>query len=36
MPVFGEEVEEVVLEDDVVLTEASELQEEAEESPLRP
>lgn len=33
MPVFGEEVEEVVLEDDVVLTEASELQEEAEESP---
>ncbi|CDU05839.1 conserved exported hypothetical protein [Vibrio coralliirubri] len=33
MPVFGEEVEEVVLEDDVVLSEASELQEEAEESP---
>lgn len=33
MPVFGEEVEEVVLEDDVVLSEGSELQEEAEESP---
>ncbi len=33
MPVFGEEVEEVVLEDDVVLNEGSELQEEAEESP---
>ncbi|MCK8079428.1 DUF481 domain-containing protein [Vibrio sp. 1CM24A] len=37
MPIFGkeagEEVEEVVLEDDVVLSEGSELQEEAEESP---
>ncbi|MFA0411988.1 hypothetical protein AB4505_27975, partial [Vibrio splendidus] len=33
MPVFGDEVEEVVLEDDVVLSEASELKEEAEESP---
>ncbi|CDT52949.1 conserved hypothetical protein [Vibrio coralliirubri] len=37
MPIFGkeagEEVEEVVLEDDVVLNEGSELQEEAEESP---
>ncbi|WP_122081010.1 DUF481 domain-containing protein [Vibrio coralliirubri] len=33
MPVFGEEVEEVALEDDVVLSEASEVQEEAEESP---
>ena len=33
MSVFAEEAEEVVLEDDVVLTEGSELQEEAEESP---
>ncbi len=33
MPVFGEEVEEVVLEDDIVLSERSEVQEEAEESP---
>lgn len=37
MPIFGkeagEEVEEVILEDDVVLSEGSELQEEAEESP---
>ncbi|CDT95077.1 conserved exported hypothetical protein [Vibrio coralliirubri] len=33
MPVFGEEVEEVVLEDNVVLSEGSEVQEEAEESP---
>ncbi len=37
MPIFGkeagEEVEELVLEDDVVLSEGSELQEEAEESP---
>ncbi len=37
MPIFGkeagEEVEEVVLEDDIVLSERSEVQEEAEESP---
>jgi|UPI00031EB60A putative salt-induced outer membrane protein len=33
MPLFAEEVEEVVLEDEVVLNEGSELNEEAEESP---
>lgn len=33
MPVFAEEVEEVLLEDEVVLSEGSELNEEAEESP---
>lgn len=33
MPVFAEEVEEVLLEDEVVLNEGSKLQEEAEESP---
>ncbi len=33
MPVFAEEVDEMVLEGDVVLSEGSELKEEAEESP---
>lgn len=36
MPVFAEEVEEVELEGDVVLSEGSDLQEEAQESPLQP
>ncbi len=36
MPVFAEEVEEVLLEDEVVLSEGSELNEKAEKSPFDP